>query len=109
LGSGLSAVGLAGVAKSLGLAPATFLGLTVAGWAMAATSVAALGLGYIFFRKKLSEINDERVKGGLAIVTWGEIIAEARNYEKQALMNILEELETETSGQIILDRCPSQS
>jgi len=109
LGGGLSAVGLTGVAQSLGLAPATFLGLTVAGWAMAATSVAALGLGYIFFRKKLSEINDERVKGGLAIVTWGEIIAEARNYEKQALMNILEELETETSGQIILDRCPSQS
>jgi hypothetical protein len=68
------------------------------------TSVAALGLGYIFFRKKMSGINDEQVKGGLTIVTWGEIIAEARNYEKQALMNILEELEIETSGQIILDR-----
>jgi len=103
-GSGLSAVGLAGVAQSLGLAPATFLGLTVAGWAMVGTSVAAAGLGYFFSRKKLSEINDERIKGGLAIVTWREIIAEARNYEKQALMKILEELETETSGQIILDR-----
>lgn len=104
LASGLSAVGLAGVAQSLGLAPATFLGLTVAGWAMVGTSVAAAGLGYFFSRKKLSEINDERIKGGLAIVTWREIIAEARNYEKQALMKILEELETETSGQIILDR-----
>ena len=104
MGGGLSAVGLTGVAQSLGLAPATFLGLTVAGWAMVATSVAAVGLGYFFSRKKLSKINDERVKGGLATVTWREIITEARNYEKQALMNILEKLEAETRGQIILDR-----
>lgn len=104
LGGGLSAVGLAGVAQSLGLAPATFLGLTIAGWAMVATSVAAVGLGYFFSRKKLSEINDERVKGGLATVTWGEIITETRNYEKQALMNIVEKLEAETRRQIILDR-----
>lgn len=104
LGSGLSAIGLTGVAQSLGLAPATFLGLTVASWAMVATSVAALGIGYFFTRRKLVEINQERAKGGLAAVTWSEIIAEARDYEKQALMNILGELEVETPGDIILDR-----
>jgi len=104
LGSGLSAIGLTGVAQSLGLAPATFLGLTVASWTMAATSVAAVGIGYFFTRKKLAEINQERAKGGLVAVTWTEIISEARDYEKQALMNILEELEAETQGDIILDR-----
>lgn len=104
LGSGLSAIGLTGVAQSLGLAPATFLGLTVVSWTMAATSVAAVGIGYFFTRKKLAEINQERAKGGLVAVTWTEIIAEARDYEKQALMNILEELEAETQGDIILDR-----
>lgn len=104
LGSGLSAVGLSGVAQSLGLAPATFLGLTVASWALVATSIAALGIGYLFANKKLAEINQERAKGGLAAVTWTEIIAEARDYEKQALMNILEGLEAEFPGKIILDR-----
>jgi len=110
LGSGLSAIGLAGVAQSLGLAPATFLGLTVAGWAMVATSiasVAAVGIGYFFMRKKLAEINQERAKGGLVAVTWKEIIAETRDYEKQAMMNVLEELEAETQGDILLDR-PSE-
>jgi hypothetical protein len=104
LGSGLTTIGLAGVAQSLGLAPATFLGLTVAGWAMVATSVAAVGVGYLFTRKKLADINEERAKGGLAAVIWAEIIAEARDYDKQALMNILEELEAETRGDISLDR-----
>jgi len=104
LGSGLSAIGLTGVAQSFGLAPATFLGLTAASWAMAAASVAAVGVGYFFTRKTLLEINQERFKGGLAAVTWAEIIAEARDYEKQALMNILEELEAETGGDIVLDR-----
>jgi hypothetical protein len=104
LGSGLSAIGLAGVAQSLGLAPATFLGLTVASWAMVATGVATAGIGYFFASKKLAEINQERAKGGLVAVTWTEIIAEARDYEKQALMNILEGLEAEFQGDIILDR-----
>ena len=104
LGSGLSAIGLAGVAQSLGLAPATFIGLTVASWAMVGTSVAVVGIGYFFSRKKLAEINQERAKGELVAVTWKEIIAEARDYEKQALMNILGELEAETQGDIILDR-----
>lgn len=104
LGSGLSAVGLAGVAQSLGLAPATFLGLTVASWAMAGTGVVAAGIGYFYARRKLGEINYQRAKGGLAATTWTKIIAEARDYEKQALMNILERLETEFQEEIILDR-----
>lgn len=104
MGGGLSAIGLSGVAQSLGLAPATFLGLTVASWALVATSVVAVGIGYFFASKKLAEINQERAKGGLVAVTWTEIIAEARDYEKQAMMNILEGLEAEFQGDIILDR-----
>jgi hypothetical protein len=109
LGGGLTAIGLGGVAKSLGLVSATFLGLTVAGWATAAASVAVVGVGYFFTRKKLIDINEERAKGGLAAVTWSEIIAEARDYEKQAIMNILEELEAETEGDIILDRSSEEA
>lgn len=74
LNLGVINIFLATVAQSLGLAPTTLFGLTVAGWAMVATSVAVVGLGYFISRKKLSEINDERVKGGLANVTWGQII-----------------------------------
>ena len=104
LGSGLTAIGLGGVAQSLGLAPATFLGLTLVGWAIAGVSVAAAGVGYFFTRKKLIDINDERAKGGLAAVTWSQIIAEAREFEKQAMIGILEELQAETEGDIVVHR-----
>ena len=104
LGSGLTAIGLGGVAQSLGLAPATFLGLTVVGWAIAGVSVAAAGVGYFFTRGKLADINDERAKGGLAAVTWSQIIAEAREFEKQAMIGILEELQAETEGDIVVHR-----
>lgn len=104
LGSGLTAIGLGGVAQSLGLAPATFLGLTVVGWSIAGVSVAAAGVGYFFTRKKLAEINEERAKGGLAAVTWSQIIAEAREYEKQAMIDILEKLQAETEGKIVVHR-----
>lgn len=103
LGSGLTAIGLGGVAQSLGLAPATFLGLTVVGWSIAAASVAAAGVGYFFTRKKLAAINEERAKGGLAAVTWSQIIAEAREYEKQAMVGILERLQSETEGDIVVN------
>jgi hypothetical protein len=103
LGSGLTAIGLGGVAQSLGLAPATFLGLTVVGWAIAGASVAAAGVGYFFTRGKLADINDERAKGGIAAVTWSQIIAEAREFEKQAMIGILEELQAET--EIIIVHC----
>jgi hypothetical protein len=103
-GAGLSAIGLTGVAQSLGLAPATFLGLTVASWAVVASSVAALTVGYFMASRKLDEINEERVKGALAAVTWSKIVAEARDYDKQALMNILGRLEKEYQGEIVLDR-----
>lgn len=102
LGSGLTAIGLGGVAQSLGLAPATFLGLTIVGWTIAATSVAVAGVGYFFTRKKLADINEERAKGGLSAVTWSQIIAEAREYEKQAMISILEELQAETEGDIVV-------
>jgi hypothetical protein len=109
LGGGLTAIGLGGVAQSLGLAPATFLGLTVVGWSIAATSIVAAGVGYFFTRKKLVDINEERAKGGLLAVTWAEIISEARDYEKQAMMNILEELEAETEEDIMLDRSSDEA
>lgn len=109
LGSGLTAIGLGGVAQSLGLAPATFLGLTVVGWSIAVASVAAAGVGYLFTRKKLADINEERAKGGLAAVTWSQIIAEAREYEKQAMIGVLEELQAETEGDIVVHRSMEQA
>lgn len=109
LGSGLTAIGLGGVAQSLGLAPPTFLGLTVVGWSIAAASVAAAVVGYFFSRKKLADINEERAKGGLAAVTWSQIIAEAREYEKQAMIGILEELQAETEGDIVVHRSSEEA
>lgn len=101
LGSGLSAVGLGGVAQTLGLAPATFLGLTVVGWAAAVASVATLGAGYFFTRAKLREINEERAKGGLGEITWGGIIDEVRAFDHEAMVAILIELERETTDIVV--------
>jgi len=92
VGAGLTAVGLGGLAKSVGLAPATFLGLTVAGWTAAAASVVLVGAGYFFQRAKLSEINERRAEGGLAEISWTGILSEAREFEREALKKILRDL-----------------
>jgi len=97
VGSGLSAVGLSGLAQSLGLAPVTFLGLTFVSWAAVASAIVMFfgsGSGLIYFvaRRKLQLINDERRKGDLPNTTWREILEEAQNYEKQAMLDILAKL-----------------
>lgn len=105
VGSGLTAVGLSGLAQSLGLAPATFLGLTFVSWALVASVILIFsGSGFIYFfsRKKLQLINVERRKGGLANTTWREILKEAQNFEKQAMIDILVELDEECEDVIFL-------
>ncbi|MDO9623160.1 MAG: hypothetical protein Q7J46_04160 [Pseudomonas sp.] len=98
VGSGLTAVGLSGLAQSLGLAPATFLGLTFASWAFVTSSVLiffASGLIYLFAQNKLELINIERSKGGLEKTTWRNILKEIQSYERQAMIDILAELNEE--------------
>lgn len=98
VGTGLTAVGLSGLAQSLGLAPATFLGLTFASWAVVTSSVLiffASGLIYLFAQKKLEVINIERSKGGLEKTTWRTILKEVQDYERQAMIDILAELDEE--------------
>jgi hypothetical protein len=67
-------------AVALGLAPATFLGLTPVGWAIAggALTVTGTGLGLAYWKSRkfraavdevLDHINAERIKGGLAPFT----------------------------------------
>ncbi|WP_082879814.1 hypothetical protein [Methylomonas methanica] len=99
LGSGLSAIGLSGLAQSIGLAPATFLGLTLASWAVISSTVLIIsGSGLIYFvgRRKLQLINDERRKGCLKDTTWREILEEVQDYEKQAMTALLEKLGEES-------------
>lgn len=96
LGTGLSAVGLGGLAQSLGLAPVTFLGLTIVGWAVAGIAVFSSLLLLIFSRKKLNEINEARKEGGLSAITWRLILQEAREYEENAMLDILSQLSDET-------------
>jgi hypothetical protein len=105
VGSGLTAVGLSGLAQSLGLAPATFLGLTFISWAIAASAIlifSSSGLIYFVARNKLQMINVERKKGGLQYTTWQEIINEVKNYEKQAMIDILAKLNEECNDVIFL-------
>jgi hypothetical protein len=104
LGSGLSAIGLSGLAQSLGLAPATLLGLTFFSWAIVASALLVIsgsGLIYFFAREKLQLINDERSKGGLSDTTWREILKEVQNYEKQAMTDILKKLGEEGGGIVV--------
>ncbi len=95
VGSGLSAIGLGGVAVSLGLAPATFLGLTPVGWAIAGSAATIAALGYYLTRKSMQKINEERQKGGLEDTTIRGIIQEIRQFETDSLNEILSKLESE--------------
>ena len=93
LGSALTAVGLGGVASWMGIAPATtFLGLTAAGWAMMGISAIALALGAIFTRRVMKKINEERGKGGLKKITVRQLLAEVRDYEADAMREVLKAL-----------------
>lgn len=105
VGSGLTAVGLSGLAQSLGLAPATFLGLTFVSWAVVAFVIMIfLGSSLIYFvgQGTLQLINIERMKGGLPNTTWREILEEAQNYEKQAMIDILAELDRKCMDVVFL-------
>jgi hypothetical protein len=97
LGTGLSTIGLSGLAKGLGLAPATLFGLTFVAWGVVASVTMLIGLVaiYIFAGKKLKEINKHRHEGGLEKTTWKKIVKEARDYEKNAMNKIISQLEKE--------------
>lgn len=98
VGSALTAVGLGGVASSLGIAApvATFLGLTPAGWAVAGTTVViASTLGLYFTRKTMNRMNEEREKGGLEPISISQIVKEVRLLEAQSLEAILTRLSFE--------------
>jgi hypothetical protein len=105
VGTGLTTVGLSGLAQSLGLAPATFLGLTFVSWAVVASVIlifSASGLIYFFARGKLQIINVERSKGGLPNITWRGILKEAQDYERQSMIVILAELDKECKDLVYL-------
>ena len=91
IGSALASVGLGGAAASLGIAPvATFLGLTPIGWAIAGSiATVAAGVGYLFTRHVMSELNKERVKGGLSSITIQGIFQEVRAFEESSLAAVL--------------------
>lgn len=95
-GSALTAIGLGGLAKTLGLAPATFLGLTPIGWAAMGTSAVAVGgLGYFLNRKVMTEINEERAKGGLPPTNLMGILRQVREYESNSMLALLKKLSQE--------------
>ncbi|WP_224503743.1 hypothetical protein [Celeribacter litoreus] len=96
VGATLSAVGLGGLAQSLGLVPVTFLGLTPVGWVVAgAASTATVGIGYLISKRKLSQINEEREKGGLDPIGVKGIIDEIRAFEERANRNVFTKLSLE--------------
>lgn len=89
-GSALTAVGLGSVAQSLGLIPATILGLTPVGWTIATATVAgAATLGYFANRHVMERINKERVAGGLPEITVSELIKQIKELERQSMLEIL--------------------
>ncbi len=102
VGTGLSAVGLTGLAQSMGLVPATFLGLTAFGWAVLLLVLLSSGFIFYFLKKKLKLINSERLKGGLPSITWREILNEVKDYEKRAMTDLLRKLSEELHDVIVL-------
>lgn len=95
-GSALTSIGLGSVASSVGLAPATFLGLTPVGWAV--TGIAAAGtatLGYFISNSIMAKINKERVAGGLPKITLWELRDEIKKFERESMLEILIKLSKE--------------
>jgi hypothetical protein len=93
LGTALTAVGLSGVASWLGVAPAaTFLGLTAAGWAVAGSFVVVAALGTVFTRRFMKKLNEERAKGGLEAISVLQLVSEIKDYEADALRQVLQTL-----------------
>lgn len=94
--SALTALGLGGAATQLGLAPTVFLGLTPIGWAIAgSTTLLAGGLAIYLKSSVMGKINEERVKGGLPEVGVLELIAEIKQFEHNAKIEILKKLSKE--------------
>jgi len=89
-GSALSAIGLGGFAQSIGLLPATFLGLTPVGWAIAGTATTTVG-GVIYFqlRRALKRINIERAKGDLGPISVAGIWQEVKRHERESKIKLL--------------------
>lgn len=56
---------------------------------------------YIFASTKLKELNKNRHAGGLEKTTWKKILKEARGYEKNAMNEIISELEKELPSAVI--------
>ena len=89
-GSALSVVGLGSVAQSIGLVPATFLGLTPVGWAISATATVTFGsVGYFVISRALKVINAERQKGGLKPTTISGIRREIAEHEALSKLELL--------------------
>lgn len=99
-GAALSSVGLVGVATALGLPvpAATFLGLTLFGWAFVAIGAISGPLLYLLFRRTMSRLNAERQRGGLEPITAAQIFKEIRRHEAASLKSVLSKLESENSG-----------
>lgn len=94
--SALSAIGLGGVASSLGIAPTVFLGLTPVGWTIASgTTLAVGGLAFHLKMNVLKRINEERVKGGLPEIGVLELINEIKKHEHDSKLEILIKLSKE--------------
>ncbi len=105
LGTALTGVGLGSVASWMGIAPAaTFLGLTTVGWAMMGVGAIALMLGAVFTRGKMKKLNEERTKGGLEPITIRQLVVEVRDYEMDAMRDVLRKLAAKDATLILKDR-----
>lgn len=95
-GSALTSIGLGSVASSVGLAPATFLGLTPVGWAVTGIAIAGTAtLGYFVSNSIMAKINEERVAGGLPEITFWELYDEIKKFERESMLEILIKLSKE--------------
>lgn len=93
LGSALTSIGLGGVASWMGIAPTTtFLGLTPLGWTLMGVGAIGLALGAVFTRHVMKRLNEERAKGGLKTITVRQLISEVRDYETEAMRDVLRKL-----------------
>lgn len=64
----------------------------------------ALMLGAVFTRGKMKKLNEERKKGGLEPITVRQLVAEVRDYEVDAMRDVLRKLAAKDATLILKDR-----
>ena len=103
-GTAITVLGTISTLSGIRFIPAAFLGLTPVGWAVLSVSTVGLGvMAYFMVQSHLARLNEERVKGGLEVISTAELVELIQDFERKAMTEILKRLAVERDDIVMLD------